>query len=74
MTTGSALMIVVAVLFAIVVLTLIYRRGRLDPRVRDFNAAEPNADGDAHGAARDATPPDSAPAEIPSDRVGSGRG
>ncbi len=73
MNTGTAFLVVGIVLFAIVVLMLIYRRGRLDPRVRDLGAAGPDVEGDARSAARDATPPDTAPGEVPTDRVGSGR-
>jgi len=73
METGTLMLIVGMVLFAIVVVMLIYRRGRLDPRARDIHSAEPNLHGDAHSVARDASPPDTAPGEVPSDRVGSGR-
>jgi hypothetical protein len=73
MTAGSAFLIVGVVLFTIVIVMLIYRRGRLDPRVRDLAAAEPDAEGDARSASRDATPPAEAPAEVPPDRVGTGR-
>ena len=73
MTTGTWLLIGAAVAFAVVVVMLIYRRGRLDPRVRDVVAAEPNLEGDAHSAARDTSPPDGAPDGVPPDRVPAGR-
>lgn len=73
MTAGSAFLIVGVVLFTIVIVMLIYRRGRLDPRVRDLSGYAADAEGDARSATRDATPRNEAPPEIPSDRVGTGR-